>query len=246
MLVSSPAFPLSVTDKSLHELVKAFAISRRGTLRSISDKKLSCLPYWFIDYSIIQKNEGNGKTIKGSIAMDASKNEFEPKVEHLIKNIPKDISNEIPDSIPAIVIKPKSSRNDARKAAIFELVSLHNTPKENIAITSFELYFIPFWNVTATVDEAQYNFVINANTKEFADDGGLVVKEKNFQEIVHETIDELKTPEGWQSNSRNTINSMLSFFTGSSKNIGLQKISAIDAAIVLLLIILLLVLVRII
>jgi hypothetical protein len=246
MLLSSPAFPLSIADKDIYNSAMKLVTSKGRNSLSISDKKISYVPFWFFDYSVYSKKEADANHSKSSGAMNASTNEFDESVAALTKSLPKEMSNEIQDSPLIEVLKPKSSRNDARKAALFGVASQHNTSPENVAITSIELYFIPFWKITAVVDGKQHKLALNAFSGEFLGDGGLTVKEKSLQEITQETLTELKTPQGWVSNLKSLYNSAANFFTKTLNFAGIKKLDIIDAAILVLLIVLVLVLLKII
>ena len=246
MLLSSPVFPLSVTENGLNNAIRKFAGSKGRASSKISGKKLIYRPFWFLDFASYSKKGEHFDHSNGTRAMDAATNEFDPAAGEFAKNIPKNTTKSPEDYSTTELIRAKSSRTAAKKAAQMALAAEQNTHPENVAITSFELYYIPFWEVSATIDGVEYTFSINAFSGEITDEGGLNAKEKSIPELVQETISELKTPEGWISNSKSAVTSASGIIGGGSKISDLRKVSAIDIAIFLLLVVLILVLLRVI
>jgi len=246
MLLSSPVFPLSVNENDINNAVQKLVHSKGRLSFLIAEKKLIYMPFWFLDYATYIKKDGLVEHSKGSKAMNASTNEFDSAAAEPVKNLPKEMAKSLEVNTSTEIIKPKSSRNDAKKAAQMAVAAEKNLPPENVTITSFNLYYIPFWNISAMIGGANYTFRINAFSGKIIDEGGLTVKEKNIQELIQETINELTTPQGWVSNSKSAINSVMDIFGGTSKTLNFQKVSPIDMAIFLLLIVLVLVLLKII
>ena len=246
MLLSSPVFPLSVSENDLNNAIQKFVSSRGRSSFQISGKKLVYKPFWFLDFASYSKKGEHFDHSNGTRAMDASTNEFDSIVGEFAKSIPKNATKSPEDYATTEIIRAKSSGNAAKKAAQMALAAEQNIHPENVAITSFELYYLPFWEVSATIGDAQYNFRVNAFSGEITDEGGLTTKEKNIPELVQETISELKTPEGWISNSKTAVNSASGILGSSSKIADLRKVGAIDISIFLLLVVLILVLLRII
>src|SRR3989344_7598794 len=90
MLLSSPAFPLSINENDITTSIKKLAHSKGRAAFLLIGKKLIYSPMWFLDFATHVKKGEHVEHTKGSRAMDASKNEFDAHAAELTKNIPKE------------------------------------------------------------------------------------------------------------------------------------------------------------
>ena len=243
MLLSSPALPISIAEADVHLAILRFIASMGYSSLKVTEKKLIYVPFWFAEYDVLSETSEH---FSGSKAMNAFLNELDEGIACLLKNRPSALSRELPTEQNLEVIKSHSTSNDAKKSMLFKIAGEYKTPPENVAIIHFSLFFVPFWDVLANVNEKQHTFRINAYNSEISESSGLVVREKNLGELFTETLDELRTPEGWASNSKTILDTASGALAGAGKNLKIWKLSPIDVTIAVLVIALILVLLKVI
>ena len=222
MILENPALTLSIGTKDVTEIIEGILKDRNWNHFDLINLKLSYLPYYLFNYDTLIEQEMQGQTysqgFSGLMAMNAIDGKLEPLLTQILESQPVDYEREISHDLKYEIQNPAISMKEAKEAAKIKLAAKFNVSKDSMSTTGFRLVYWPVWVVFVTLPKGGIQKIqIEAVSGYPMNIEKVPEREKTWIEVTEETLDSLKTPEGWINLTKKAVELTSSGLKGGSK-----------------------------
>lgn len=208
-------FKINFNIRASVEIVNSAIRSKHWKNFSCAELRLAYFPYWFFSFDAFSVKEDKtiSRHVSGKKTLDGVSGELSGFLSDLFEKDGSNVQDSPTDLFPFEKTEPKLSKKEAEEIAPIKIAAELGFAKENVKITGLELFFVPFWQTFATVNNQNFRIQMNAVSGEMLGIKSVPQREKGFLELTTETIRELKEPGAWVKYSKNLVNNVTSVFS---------------------------------
>ena len=210
MILENPALTLSIGTKEVTEIIEGILKQRNWNHFDLINLKLSYIPFYLFNYDTLIEQKEGGQTysqgFSGLMAMNAIDGKLEPLLTQILESQPVDYEREISHDLKYEIQRPAINLQEAKESAKIKLAAKFNVGKDSMTTTGFRLVYWPIWIVFVTLPKGGIQKIqIEAVSGYPMNVEQVPEREKTWIEVTEETIDSLKTPEGWLNLTKKAI-----------------------------------------
>ena len=183
-LVLTPEAALGMVQKEVtHHGFKKF---------EVEEVRLVYTPFYLFSFDV--KAEGNAPPIAGKAAINAYNGDISDLIPYIIdrpltKTKTPSEGGEIEETAISLV--------EAKEATKDKIASQTGLPREKVSVSAFVKVYVPFFRIWLEVMHQPMKVEVDALMGNPLGLEGLPHREKTWGEATSETLDRLKTPQGW-------------------------------------------------
>jgi hypothetical protein len=159
---------------------------------------LSFVPYYFFHFDVLRVGSKSSVATHGFLALNALRNEFSSSFDS-IKEDYSSLAVPVSDEDAGLVRVPSLSKGEANDIIKVRLASRFGVLPESVLVSGLDLVFVPFYKSVLKLGEDVYEFHLNAFSGSLVDVTGVPVRERDFEELLRETVRDVGSPSKWGS-----------------------------------------------
>jgi len=206
MLLEHPALKLTVGVQDIINIIEALLREKNWKKFELMNFKLVYTPMYVFNYDVLMEQDVQGQTysqgFSGTMALNAVNSKLEPVVTEILEKQPVEYEKDISHDFEYELEKPAITRDELKDTCQIKMAGKFNVGKEAIAASGFRLIYWPVWRVFVTLPKRIQKINIEAVSGYTLNIEEVPEKEKTWMQVTEETIDLLKTPEGWMKLSK--------------------------------------------
>ncbi|NYZ78018.1 hypothetical protein H0N96_01280 [Candidatus Micrarchaeota archaeon] len=193
MMLDAQAFQTVLTPEAALGIIQK-TVAQKGWKKSeVTDIKLIYSPYWLFSFDVIavQGPSPSGKTALNAYTGDL--NDFVP----ILFERPLKKTRTTAEGVEAEVEPTSIDPREAKSVAQSKVAAHVGLKPENISVSAFTKYYIPFYRIWIDVAGDSYKIDVDACLGAPLGLEQVPERPKTWEEATGETLQKLKTPKGW-------------------------------------------------
>lgn len=189
----------------------------------LANLKLFYVPYWVFNYDIYQEGQTpDGALIAqetgGAMYMNAITGKLEPILVEILKSVPVSYTKEITHDIEHEVELPVITRDEVKKeVGPVKIGGTLGIPKGSVTISGLKMVYVPIWRVWVSLKTSIQKIEIDGISGTPLNFEEVPERQKTMIEVTQETIEKLKTPQGWVDYSKKAISFGIGAAVGAAR-----------------------------
>ncbi len=200
MYLDNPSLSVAISESDLAGIIKAIMKSRHWKQFDIATANLVFVPHWFFNFDIYYEAEGKPQTYSSQMSLNAVTGELNPIIVEVMKEIPVKMTKEAPEN--ATVEKLAVSKDEAKEVSKIKIAGELGVSKDIITTYGFRMVYVPVYRVWLSLGRKIIRLDIDAVSGSPLNESNVPERQRGFIEITADTIERLKTPEGWVDYSK--------------------------------------------
>lgn len=202
MFLENPAVTLNIGVQDVMGLLEKVLKERHWKHFEVASFKLVYIPYYVFNFDVLVEQDVGGQPFSqsssGMTALDAITGKLEPLLAQILEKQPVTYEKEISHELKYELFQPAIQKSELADAARVKLAGQFNVKKENLAVSGFRPMYWPIWRIFVTLPDGTQRIHIEAVAGYPLNIEEVPVREKGWIEVTQDTIDKMKTPEGWK------------------------------------------------
>ncbi len=195
MYLDNPSLSVSISEGDLAGIIKAIMKSRHWRQFEIATANLILVPHWLFNFDIYYEADGKPQTYSSQMALNAVTGELNPIIIEVMKDIPVQMTKEQPDK--SSVEKVAVTKDEAKEVSKIKIAGELGISKDTITTYGFRLVYVPVYRVWITLGRKIIRLDVDGVSGSPLNESNVPEKERGIIEITKDTLEQLKTPEGW-------------------------------------------------
>ncbi len=193
MLLDAQAFQIVLTPEAALGIIQKTITQKGWKKYEVTDVKLVYSPYWLFSFDVIavQGPSPSGKTALNAYTGDL--NDFVP----ILFERPLKKTRATAEGVEAEVEPTSIDAREAKSVAQSKVAAHVGLKPENISVSAFTKYYVPFYRVWVDVAGDSYKIDVDACLGAPIGLEQVPERPKTWEEATGETLQKLKTPKGW-------------------------------------------------
>ncbi len=204
MFLERPAFPAKFSELELREKVGTLLGQKGITKFYFSDSNFYFVPYWFFSFDIFSDSETKTELkANGTSAFNSFSLIFDEGVAKLASMQGLKKESQPDEDLEFEVLSSKVSEKEIRDLMKGRLASIHGVKRDGVILSGVEMFFVPFWGFKVNSDSQELEFRVNAVNGDVLGEQEVKERQKEFNEIFSEALQDLTNPSSWIENIKN-------------------------------------------
>ncbi|MBR9706920.1 MAG: hypothetical protein GOV15_00610 [Candidatus Diapherotrites archaeon] len=202
MRLDSPAFAIKLDMDQALKVLKSRMQKKHWHNFKAGTIKLVYVPYYVFNYTVYQKASAEQGGIvtgekTGRKAANAVNADFTDIVAYIMDTQPIQTEKETSHTYDIEVTPPTVTKDEIKKVAPARLAAQFQTPTESVLISGLSMIYMPVWRIWTTVNAGTFRLDIDTILGTIMNEEQVPSRERGFEEITMETLNDLKTPKNW-------------------------------------------------
>ncbi len=220
MFLDNPSLQITISESDLAGIIKAIMKSRHWKKFQVASANLVLVPHWFFNFDVYYEAGGKVETYSSQMALNAVTGELNPIIVEIMKEIPVETTKNAPEG--AKVEGVAISKEEAKNVSQIKIAGELGIPKDKITTYGFRLMYIPVYRTWISLGRRIIRLDIDAISGSPLNESSVPERERGLLEITAETIEQLKTPEGWVDYSKKAGKWITDVAKATGRGIGSQ------------------------
>ena len=201
MALDNPALKLAIQLKDAIEILEGVLKEKNWNDFETNDVKLVYVPYYLFNYDTIVEQDVQGQPysqgFSGLMAMNAVTGKLEPMVSEIVEKQPVAYEKDISHGLEYELQRAAINSDEVKDTAKIKLAAQFFVKRENLAVSGVRLVYWPLWRVFVTLPKVLQKLEIDGVAGPPMNIEEVPEKEKTWIEVTHETLEKMKSPQGW-------------------------------------------------
>lgn len=220
MILDNPALALNINVQDLNSIIEKTLRERNWKSFEMMDIKLVYTPFYLFNYDVLLEQKVEQQTYSqgssGVSAINAITGRLEPFLVEIMNRQPVKYEKDITHGLQFDVEQAAIRQAELQDTCKIKMAGQFSVGKEAIAVSGFRLIYWPVWKVFVTLPNNIQRMEVDAVAGYTLNLEEVPKREIGWIEVTAETINKLKTPEGWKELTKTALSVTTAGFKGAA------------------------------